>query len=376
MNNNIETLVKELKQSPTYAMSLGSKELFHSNFWAWLFENEGTILQGNYIDIFFPPEESNKKNNRKAIIKREEKHRDISIHLGKELYVIENKLKSHLFEDQLERYSSEDHIDKACFTGVYNPFEKESLPTKNGTEWKYIDYGTIGENIANEAEKEEEPYKTIIKSYASDITILNKIISPIFNETKNSYIIRINSSLFSDIRMDDIVLKRNASEFYSYATKSEYNLQPEITFNNKKSTITFRKILLNGASAGIQIEGNQYRRFLQINGKESTICKSLFDTAIKSKWLCKDFNPKDNKCVFNKKTSMRPRNSKYYNQYEKPNPFVYQYWDIDKEKSLKTTKAFLADTVLFDELLNYIKEDLEELTRKEKEIEKGIEDLH
>ena len=28
--------IKELEKSPIYAMSLGSNELFHSNFWEWL----------------------------------------------------------------------------------------------------------------------------------------------------------------------------------------------------------------------------------------------------------------------------------------------------------------------------------------------------
>lgn len=30
--------IEDLKKNPIFAMSLSSKELFHSNFWAWLFE--------------------------------------------------------------------------------------------------------------------------------------------------------------------------------------------------------------------------------------------------------------------------------------------------------------------------------------------------
>ena len=32
--------VEKLKKSPVFAMSLGSKELFHSNFWAFLMEHK------------------------------------------------------------------------------------------------------------------------------------------------------------------------------------------------------------------------------------------------------------------------------------------------------------------------------------------------
>jgi|GEM_PF-6652728 len=31
--------INRLNNSPMFAMSLGSKELFHSNFWAWIMEN-------------------------------------------------------------------------------------------------------------------------------------------------------------------------------------------------------------------------------------------------------------------------------------------------------------------------------------------------
>ena len=40
--------IEELHQSPIYAMSLCSKELFHSNFWAWLMEQDE-----RFIELFF-----------------------------------------------------------------------------------------------------------------------------------------------------------------------------------------------------------------------------------------------------------------------------------------------------------------------------------
>ena len=78
-----EQIVEKLNSNPVFAMSLHSKELFHSNFWAWLFGHNV-----EYAKIFFPDLESCKK------IEREQKNRDITIWSedGK-AYLVENKFK-------------------------------------------------------------------------------------------------------------------------------------------------------------------------------------------------------------------------------------------------------------------------------------------
>ena len=43
-----EQIVEKLNSNPVFAMSLHSKELFHSNFWAWLFGHNV-----EYAKIFF-----------------------------------------------------------------------------------------------------------------------------------------------------------------------------------------------------------------------------------------------------------------------------------------------------------------------------------
>ena len=43
------TNVNFLKSSLLFQMSLGSKELYHSNVWAWLIENDH-----NFVKVFFP----------------------------------------------------------------------------------------------------------------------------------------------------------------------------------------------------------------------------------------------------------------------------------------------------------------------------------
>lgn len=58
-----EQIVEKLNSNPVFAMSLHSKELFHSNFWAWLFGHNV-----EYAKIFFPDLESCKKIEREQKI--------------------------------------------------------------------------------------------------------------------------------------------------------------------------------------------------------------------------------------------------------------------------------------------------------------------
>jgi hypothetical protein len=65
--------ITKLKSSPVYAMSLGSKELFHSNFWAWLMEQDS--CKEEFIKFFFEDLQVDKIYD----IAREQGHRDLTI---------------------------------------------------------------------------------------------------------------------------------------------------------------------------------------------------------------------------------------------------------------------------------------------------------
>lgn len=63
--------IDRLKQSLVYKMSLGSKELYHSNIWAWLMENDNS-----FIKAFFP---DCNEDYHDFQIEREQSHRDLTI---------------------------------------------------------------------------------------------------------------------------------------------------------------------------------------------------------------------------------------------------------------------------------------------------------
>lgn len=121
-----EDFVKSLKNNAVFQMSLASKELFHSNFLAWLAEDDNTRPAFNYVlrNCFGFPQDYNPM---KMEVLREFKNFDFCIcekvknanygmegHAGEGkyvhgpiLFVLENKFKSIPDSNQLQRYKNE-----------------------------------------------------------------------------------------------------------------------------------------------------------------------------------------------------------------------------------------------------------------------------
>ena len=49
--NNLNSKIEKLKNSPVFALTLGAKELCHSNFWKWLIDKDK-----NFAKVFFGDE--------------------------------------------------------------------------------------------------------------------------------------------------------------------------------------------------------------------------------------------------------------------------------------------------------------------------------
>jgi hypothetical protein len=92
----------ELGIDPLHHLSLGSKELFHSNFLAWLAERYPRQLAGAFSEVIGEGESSSG-----PIVERERAHLDLLLRLpGLRSAVVENKVWSLPDDTQLERYTS------------------------------------------------------------------------------------------------------------------------------------------------------------------------------------------------------------------------------------------------------------------------------
>ncbi len=88
--------INALSQNTMFNLSLTSKELFHSNFWAWIIRK--------YPNIFACAFDFQYAESRRFEICREKHHFDLCIETEDTLIIIENKLKSFPDKNQLEEY--------------------------------------------------------------------------------------------------------------------------------------------------------------------------------------------------------------------------------------------------------------------------------
>lgn len=120
--------ITDLKKNPMFNLSLSSKELFHSNFLAWIAEDEDTEDLFVSILVLFGLKEDIAKDyaegirNGRYIVKREYKNFDFCICekikdsdgnseedniSGQVILVLENKFKSIPYEKQLKKYQED-----------------------------------------------------------------------------------------------------------------------------------------------------------------------------------------------------------------------------------------------------------------------------
>lgn len=393
-------LKSTLKNDPIFAMSLGSKELFHSNFWAWLFERDIA-----YARIFFPDIKPYDK------VEREQSHRDLTIWnkeirnskntvIGyEEAYVIENKLKSLPRLEQLEGYQNDietrknkntgeisasgQRLVKGVITGfikkpAFIDAEKNTV-TINGKEWRFISYSEISEGIkkvANEVEANDEENrfdKEIIIKYAEMIKNLEQFAYPFLNSSKNIWP-RLNEYVdFSNIRLDDVLKKLKAQELADYmrdhlkltpCVAGKYNLTIATGFSNAHPIVDIRYVQEEDPESlseiGIQIEGKQYRWVVMVKKKLNDKEKVKFFKEYRDDihWFHNIYkekrNGKDRKMInhFGEAypTGIRADYGKYEGNSQNPGTFLYQWVNIEDK---------FDNNISFETLINMVQADME-----------------
>jgi hypothetical protein len=318
--------ISKLKKSPVFSMSLGSKELFHSNFWAFLMEHKDYRL---LLYSLFPELEASEP----VQIKREYKNRDIVIiYKGKE-FVIENKIKSYPDLGQLKRYGEDPNMALGIVTGINRP--PFDLPEK----WKYVSYSSIAK-ILRDVITNDKYLKSIVDDYCDVLDSINELMKLSLDETKGrlSYWSDDIKKLY-DVRLMDVFRKIKADDFVQTCEELRILAEHEIkdlqewtfyisrSFHNGKSTISFELQRGSGENykgqIGIQIEDNQFRFFL---GLRSGTVKEIFKIGLDENWFDDSFDKKNHRMVFNHPTTMRKNPCSYSGHW------VYQYFDTWNDK--------------------------------------------
>jgi hypothetical protein len=110
-SDEVAALARELDASPVWAMSLGSKELFHSNLLAWFMDHQPEVREA-IVQAWTKPEpepepEPEATTAQAPKVLTEYKHLDLVVYTpGRQVLVIENKVFALPDEKQLAAYSA------------------------------------------------------------------------------------------------------------------------------------------------------------------------------------------------------------------------------------------------------------------------------
>ena len=353
----IEEQVERLNRSPLFAISLSGKELSHSNFWAWLLEQE---VEGKhpFIEVFIP--DFYQKGCTFVSVEREKKHVDLTITYKNkanetEILIIENKIKSIPTKEQLMRYEEElgkqDVSITGILTGLYASLDIQELGT-----WSFLSYQEIAKRIQNiQKQHATMDFADYIKQYAEDIEVLYDLFQSKMEQNKGQYI--IGDKDLEKIRYSDIYVKLKGSEFMEEINKrltfEAYKdwAKPVcgLSFNHKKPTlsIVFSQRIDGDPTKeigmiGVQIEGDQFRIYggasQEGNYHEETVINKLYDCDYFKRNFAEEISKQ------NRTSKMRNNYCKYGNVAAKY-CHCYQYWKIED---------FSYD-VIIDELMKQMK---------------------
>ena len=168
----------KLDKSPLFQLSLGSKELFHSNFLAWMFrEFSGPASRAVGERLGIP---LGKIADPQRDISREYLNLDLSVRFDDgQLLVIENKVKSLPDLGQLERYESK-IADKHPSESTQFVLLSATPPRFECSKWRlwsYADLAAIVRLVARDLPESESYYRQLLNDYADFAETLDELCS-------------------------------------------------------------------------------------------------------------------------------------------------------------------------------------------------------
>ncbi len=293
---------EELKGLPIFNMSLSSKELFHSNFIGWILETYPVEMGKKFSEVL-----DLEKNEKIVNVQREKNNIDLSFELGDTLVLIENKVKSIAYKEQLNKYSKhkipKDKKAKYILLSLKEPTFIGKDETPYYKEWLYVSY----EEFINEYlellldSKMDQYYESLIRDYIKFIDILDKNI---MQEIDNTSIVNFykkdtdENKLFStlkEIRMHDFFQKglfeNLAQSIYSRLGNDNDSVEVHLGKREKgkdyNKTVTINHGMTRAVglldikyqydkniTIGIQIQGNQYRKIIEGTDEKNVFSKA------------------------------------------------------------------------------------------------------
>ena len=378
---DIVHIIEQLKVNPVFQMSLGSKELFHSNFLAWIFDNRNLKdyalailnqlpgLLEEVIDISKPPE-------------REKLNIDLTLDIqsksGIKKIIIENKVKSLPQKDQLLKYSEKTNTaNHYILLSLSEPaFEKlaldRKLTLKNseniGITWHFLSYSDLSKILEIALVKVNDGFeKQLLEYYISFIKYLDKIAQEcnlneddLFDFHDNDLVAELGK-----IRIKDLYLKKKYESLsvliYKKLKSAGFNVMDlgqkinwkeecdqavfvTSDFTNSMGLSDVKFQVASKLSLGIQIQGEQYR--MVVRDMNSDIAEKIKEDLEKEFW----FQFKEQK----ETVDIFPKDKEKFNKYNKH--FYYRYVKLGKDKKVsELVDCVVKDIVLIKSSVDKVK---------------------
>lgn len=260
-------ILNDLKANPIFRMSLGSKELFHSNFLEFLWDLDKSKFMEVINDTLLP--------NRKEIVlkpesvfDREKENFDICIHhleikikkngeqgkQTKDLYdlIIENKVKSIPRKDQLEEYeekAKEKGNPVFLLLSLVTVFPCKTDLVAYNSPWIVIHYDKLKEAIEEHYKDVDEHNLKYITDYCQFIGQMHKLQEHMIQDIDDQvYYDEEELNEYKKLRIHDLYIKLRGSMFITRLKEklekdgigATIHILPFNITDNKKKTRSFK----------------------------------------------------------------------------------------------------------------------------------------
>ncbi len=268
-NNQQQGCLEELKKSPLFYLSAGSKELFHSDFLYWLatqhweiFIRVMRVLAGLKVDEPFWWEECATFDARNLKVMREQSHFDLSVYHRFEaekwvpVLVLENKVKSLPYVDQLVEYSAEAekkwaHIENNG-KGINNNGKDlmtfillsltDAISLYNDSKlklWTFRNYADLANTLDNNLKHLKGYPKQLCEDYCHFIHAISELANTWKVNTSDSYLPRLCPQAIKD--KDKNLLDDKGKELFE-KTYKEYTNLSELRMNDIWQKVSFDEL--------------------------------------------------------------------------------------------------------------------------------------
>lgn len=233
-NEKLKNIINDLSNNVMFSLSLTSKELFHSNLWAWL----GRKYPKMFTEIFLDEKVELDEN---SIILREYNNFDLYVETKNSIYVFENKCKSMPNKSQLMEYDKKlakikEEKEKEIKTKLISYFEPigryvwadDNTPSRIH-DWSIITYNELYNKFKNSFKNNKE----IIEKNEKETENNDKIIIEEYIKC-----LKLLNDLHNSIELND---ETTIDEYYSLLDNNEIKeLSRKINFEK-----TLERILVN-----------------------------------------------------------------------------------------------------------------------------------